>query len=40
MKDKIEFKRDEDGNLVAYKNGKKIGKVSTTGDNVNSKASK
>lgn len=30
----IKFKYDKNGNLIAYKNGKTIGKIETMGDNV------
>lgn len=33
----IEFKRDENGILIAYKNGKKVGKVITMGDKIDDK---
>ena len=29
---KTTFKYDKDGNLVAYRNGKRVGKVGGTGD--------
>lgn len=32
---KIEFKRNEKGQVVAYKDGKPIGKIETMGDDVN-----
>ena len=30
----ITFKYDKNGNLIAYNNGKNIGKIETMGDNV------
>lgn len=32
----IKFKYDENGNLVAYKDGKKVGEIVTMGDEINS----
>jgi hypothetical protein len=34
----ITFKYDESGNLLTYKNGKKIGKIITMGDDLKSES--
>jgi hypothetical protein len=37
MSNKIEFRRDKTGKLIAYKNGEIVGEVTTMGDLINKK---